>query len=117
MFQQFKEVDEITPLYNIDDYAKEAKFRLEVAHKRAQQLLDRNKLRQKINYDKNTVDCNFNIGDLVLLSNETGHKLEEKYKGPFKIKNILLRNNIEIIDINTNKEQLVHKNRLKIYKT
>ena len=37
----------------MNDYAKEAKFRLEVAVKRAKQLLDRNKIYQKNNYDMN----------------------------------------------------------------
>lgn len=114
-FAQFKAIDKVTPLYNIDNYAKEIKFRLEVAHNRARQLLDKHKLRQKLAYDKNTLDYKFNIGDLVLLKNEAGHKLDTAYKGPFKIKNLLVRDNVNIIDIKTSKEQIVHKNRLKIY--
>lgn len=115
MFQQFTEVDTITPLYNVNNYAKEAKFRLEVAHKRAQTLLDRHKLRQKSNYDRNVTDDKFSVGDMVLLKNETAHKLDPKYKGPYKIIDILKNNNIKILDNKINKEQIVHANRLKIY--
>ena len=114
-FKDFNEVDTITPLYNVDDYAKEAKFRLEIALKRAKLLLDTNKIKQKNNYDKDILDYNFKIGDLVLLRNDIGHKLEESYKGPYKIKNIDLRNNVTIVDKKNNKEQVVHKNRLKLY--
>lgn len=112
---QINEVDQISPLYNVDNYAKEAKYRLEIALKRAQLLLNKHKEKQKENYDRNTLDYNFTIGDLVLLKNESGHKLDKKYIGPYKIKNILLRENVNIIDPKTNKEQIVHKNRLKIY--
>lgn len=115
MFQQFTEVDTITPLYNVNNYAKEAKFRLEVAHKRAQTLLNRHKLRQKSNYDRNVTDDKFSVGDMVLLKNETAHKIDPKYKGPYKIIDILKNNNIKILDNKINKEQIVHANRLKIY--
>lgn len=46
-FQEFNNVEKITPLYNIDNYAKEAKYRLQVAYKRVQLLLDRNKIKQR----------------------------------------------------------------------
>jgi len=36
-------VDTIDPLYNLDDYAKESKFRIELAHKRARLILDNKK--------------------------------------------------------------------------
>ena len=112
-FTQFNEVDRISPLYNVDNYAKEVKFRLEVANKRAQLLLNKHKQNQKLVYDRNSIDISLKAGDLVLLKNETGHKLEQQYKGPFTIKKILLRNNVQKIDNRTNKEQIVHKNRLK----
>ena len=103
----------------MDDYAKEAKFRLEVALRRAKQLLDINKINQKNNYDKNTLDCNFRIGisqKLVFLKNKIGLKLDNQHKRPYNIKKLDLRNNVAIVDKITNKEQIVHKNRLKLYK-
>jgi len=34
-------------IYNSDDCAKESKFRLQLAHKRARPMLDNNKIKQK----------------------------------------------------------------------
>lgn len=42
------------PFYNIDDYAKESKFRLaykSIAYKRARKMLDDHKISNKKNYD------------------------------------------------------------------
>ena len=92
-----------TPLYNVDSYAKKAKFRLEVTLKRAKQLLNINKINQKNNYDRN-----------IFLKNETGLKLDNQYKGPYKIKKLDLRNNVAVVDKIANNEQTVNKNRLKL---
>ena len=96
----------------MDNYAKEAKFRLEVALKRPKELLDINKINQKNNYDRNILGCNFRLEDLVFLKSETGNKLDNQYKGPYKIKKLDLRNNITIVDKITNKDPVVHKSRL-----
>ena len=42
-------------------------------------------------------------------------KLDNQYKGPHKIKKLDLRTNVTIVDKITNKKQIVHKNRLKLY--
>jgi len=78
---QFNSVDNINSLCYLDDYAKESKFRLELAHSRARLMLDYNKIKQKIRYDKNSIDFDLKIRDQVLLKNETGHILEFKYIG------------------------------------
>jgi len=44
---QFNSVDAIDPMYNFDNYAKESKFRPELAQKRARLMLDNNKIKQK----------------------------------------------------------------------
>jgi len=82
--KHFNSIDKIKPLYNIEDYAKESKFRLEQAIKRARLMLESHKLKQKISYDKTSLDFDLKIGDQVLLKNETGHKLDYKYTGPYK---------------------------------
>jgi len=46
--QHFNSIDKIKPLYNVDDYAKESKFRLEQAFKRARLMLESHKKKQKI---------------------------------------------------------------------
>ena len=65
---------------------------------------------KRIWYDRNILDCNFRIGYLVRLKNETGPKFDNKYKGSYQIKKLNLRNNVTIVDKITNKEQIVHKN-------
>lgn len=106
-------LDKIDPLYNIEDYAKETKYRLEIAYKRARLMLDKAKERQKMLYDKKVNDFTIKVGNLVLLKNEVGHKLQNKYLGPYTVVEIKDRDNIKI-ESNTGKTQIVYKDRLKI---
>jgi len=46
-------------------YAKESKFRLEQAFKRARLMLEFHKKKQKIRYDNNTLNFDLKIGDQV----------------------------------------------------
>ena len=110
--KQLNSIDRIEPIYNIDDYAKEVKFRLETAYKRARLMLESNKAKQKELYDSKVLDFNLNIGDQVLLKNETGHMLEPVYIGPFEVIGMESNNNITVKN-KKNKEQKVHKDRLK----
>ena len=104
----------VDPIYNIDDYSKEIKFRLEIARNRAKNIIEKYKEKQKIFYDKTTLDIEFKIGDKVLLRNEAGHKLDNKYLGPFSVVRIEDDGNVLILG-KKNKKQVVHRNRLKIY--
>lgn len=99
----------IDPLYNIDDYAKEIKYRLQITHNKAQKLLINNKLRNKIQYDKKSRPLNLSINDTVLLKNEPYDKLKSIYSGPFKVKHIDEGNATISNEIS---EKIVHKNRL-----
>jgi len=112
--KHFKSIDSVEALYNIDDYAKESKYRLEVAYKRARVMLEANKNRNKLLYDHKANDIDISLGDQVLLKNETGHKLDPKYTGPYIVTEIGDRDNI-VITNNKQKKQTVHKDRLKIF--
>jgi len=112
--QHFNSIYKIKPLYNVDDYAQECKFRLEQAFKRARLMLESHKKKQKIRYEKNSLDFDLKIGDQVLLKNETGHKLDFKYTGPYKVESIEENDNI-VISNNKNKKQTVHRDMLKIF--
>lgn len=103
--------NKIDPVYNIENYSKEVKFRLQVMHNLAKQFLDLSKQRNKQNYDKNMKCEHFEIGNLVLLRKEVRHKFDPIYDGPFEIKEIKDANAL-IRDPSQNKEMLVHKNRL-----
>lgn len=111
---QLENMTEIEPLYNVENYAKEAKYRLQIAHKRAKQLLENRKLSQKANIDKNVTNCKFQSGDKVLIRHEVGHKLDKKYNGPYEIIEMDERNNCLIKDPN-NKHLKVHLEKLKSF--
>jgi len=83
----------IDPLYNLVDYAKEAKFRLELAHKSARLMLDNNKIKQKIRYDKNNKDFDLKIGDQVLILGflDVDALWSVQTSGPYDTKQCLLR--------------------------
>lgn len=104
----------IDPIYNIDDYSKELKFRLQTAHKRANELLQKTKQLIKQTYDKHSNPIKIKINDKILLVDETRHKLDPIYKGPFIITQII-EPNVEILDINSNKRKTVHKNQIRKY--
>jgi len=77
-------------------------------------MLKSHKLKQKISYDKTSLDFDLKIGDQVLLKNETGPKLDLKYTGPYRVEQIGDRDNITII-YNKNRKQIVRKDRLKLF--
>lgn len=102
----------IDPIYNFDNYFFELKHNLQIAHQAAQHLLNNAKIHSKSQFDKNSNPKIYDIGDLVLVKNESGHKLDSLYLGPFKV--------IEIGDFNvtimTNgQKNQIHKNRIVKY--
>lgn len=111
----FVNKDRVEPLYNIDSYNKEVKFRLEVAHRRAADFLEKAKLLRKKHSEVKSFPININENDLVLVSNEAGHKLDQIYNGPFTVVRMDDRNNVLVSDDNGT-TSWVHKNRLKAYK-
>ncbi|OIC27728.1 hypothetical protein A7M48_19275 [Acinetobacter baumannii] len=113
-FIDFNRIDRIDPIYNMDDYSKEVKLRLEIAYRRAKNMLDKAKADRKIKYDRNISNFELKIGDKILLKNETGHKLIIIILGPYLVSETGDNDNITIIG-NKNKKQIVHKDRLKIF--
>lgn len=98
----------IDPIYNIDNYAIESRYRLEMVYKRARIMLENHKRKNKEYYDRKVLDKEIIINDKVLLRNETGHKLDNRYLGPYIVVGIEEPNNIIIKD-DKNKTQKVHK--------
>ncbi|KAG7310106.1 hypothetical protein JYU34_004645 [Plutella xylostella] len=106
--------NEIDPLYNIDSYPLQLKYRLQVALKDARNNLIISKQKRKEMYDKSANPIVYAKDDLVLLKNETGRKLDPLFDGPYTV--------LEDVDCNVKvikdgKVQLVHKNRTKPYVT
>ena len=103
----------IEPLYNPDNYSLELRYRLQVAHRDAQENLLKSKQLRKTKYDKNVNQVRYEKGDLILLKNETASKLDTLYTGPF----IVIEDeepNVKILK--NNKTEIVHKNRTKLFK-
>lgn len=106
--------NKIDPLYNIDNYSKELKYRLQIAHSIALNLINKTKVRVKKQYDTILNPIILQQGDKVLISNDGGHKLEKLYLGPYIVISVNDKN-VEVLNEKDNKISIVHKNRLKKY--
>lgn len=102
----------VEPLYNLYDYPKELKYRLQTAQSDAYNNLVQSKLKRKVTYDKTANSVNYKKDDLVLVKKETGNKLSEIYEGPYTVIEECSPN-VKIL--RNRKEITVHKNRTKPY--
>jgi hypothetical protein len=76
--------------YNYDDYVSELKGRLQLAHAIARKNLLQSKARSKLNYDKKAVRIALQVGDKVLLFDESvrrgrSRKLSAQWVGPYVV--------------------------------
>lgn len=99
------------PIYNIEQYFNELKFRLQKTNEIAKEnLIKRKETRQLTDYDKyHPIDLK--IGDQIYISNENRKKLDPFYLGPYTVKEIN-DPNCTIVNQTTNKHTIVHKNRI-----
>jgi RNase H-like domain found in reverse transcriptase/Reverse transcriptase (RNA-dependent DNA polymerase)/Integrase zinc binding domain/Integrase core domain/Retroviral aspartyl protease len=104
----------IEPLYNIEDFSCELKYRIQTAQAEAYKTLIKHKEKRKEMYDKDSRPKNIEVGDLVLVKNEVGKKLDCIYKGPFKVQQVEGPNaKLEV----GNSSKIVHRDRIKKYIT
>lgn len=73
--------EKIEPIYTIDNYIKELKFRLQTTNLKTKEILTKYKMKMKERFDKNTNEIILKIGDSVKIRDETGNKLSSVYKG------------------------------------
>lgn len=106
--------NKIDPVYNLDVYANEVKFKIQNAHVMAREILIKTKSRIKEIYDKKSKPLDVKIGDKVKLQNEPYDKFKAIYSGPFIIQKIIDKN-VEILNTDNNTTKLVHKNRIRPY--
>lgn len=106
------DVDVVDPLYNVDSYPLELRYRIQTSQKEARKNLINTKIARKQQYDKNVNPITYKKDDLLLLKNETGNKLNSIYSGPYKVLRDLTPN-VEIIK--NGHVDVVHKNRTKMY--
>lgn len=102
----------IDPVYNIDNFAIETKFRLQLAHAHAQDLLLKSKLRNKVYYDKNADPMMVKPGDEVLIINDGRRKFDPIHKGPFIVEKVE-EHNVVVKNPKSQKTKVIHKNRLR----
>ena len=57
----------------------------QVAQNRAVDMLAKKEQMLNKQYDRNINDIQFKIGQMVLVKNNAGHKMENQYSGPFKV--------------------------------
>lgn len=103
----------IEPLYNFDDYPLEFKYRLQRAQADAKKNLIDSKIVRKELYDRNINPVMYKKGDLILVRNEIGNKLECIYNGPYEV---IKDESPNVIIKNKNKVDCIHKNRTKLYR-
>lgn len=103
----------IDPIYNIENFVLEAKYRLQIANDQASKLLNKLKQRNKIIYDKNCKPLEIDVNKPVLLQKQPYDKFKPIYDGPYEIINID-GSNVKIRNKRTKKEQVVHKDRLRV---
>jgi len=106
---------EPSPQYNYDDYVSELKGRLQTAHHVAKKNLIASKVRSKDYYDKGTEEMKIEVGDKVLLHDETvrrgrSRKLSSQWIGPYEVVEV---NKVNATIKKGRKLIKVHVNRLK----
>lgn len=99
---------QVQPLYNHDSYVKEAKFRLQRAHKAAQEIINKLKLTNKKYYDRTANPIDVRAGDKIYLKLEPYNELQTLRKAYDVIE--VQDTNVLITD--GQKRILVHKNRI-----
>ena len=95
------------------------KSRLQHCHEAARNNLLSNKQKSKIYYDRNTNTQTFEVGDLVLLEDESSSvgkckKLQPIYKGPYEV--ISVDSDVNCTILINRKQVTVHLNRLKKFR-
>ena len=95
-------------------YSDEAVKRLQIAfqkvadnHEKAHQL-------SKLYYDRRERDPDISLGQLVFLKNENRRSLDCRFTGPYRVIALPSRFDVKIQEVNSQKTQVVHRNRLKV---
>lgn len=101
----------ITPVYNIENYAKQLQYQLHTTQIQARTYLEEVKQKQKINYDKKAKPSKIIVGSKVKLVNEQRNKFDPKYLGPYIVTKII-KPNAYIKKANSTNSKKVHMDRL-----
>lgn len=100
----------VDPIYNVDDYVKECKYKMQLVHQETIKLIENAKKTNKKQYDKKLNPIELKLGDLVKIIKEPYEKFKFIYDGPFEVKSINGKN-IQI-ELENGKLYEIHKNRV-----
>lgn len=106
--------NKIDPVYNIDNYVAELKYKLQHASKAAREMIIKHKNDNKKCHDKNARPLELQINDKVVLCENNRHKHEAIYSGPYIVEEIF-DENVKISNPSTKKDKIVHKNNVRKY--
>lgn len=106
----FLEAKEIEPIYNIDNYVKELKYKLQTAQIKAREFLLKGKEDRKRKYDETSKPININVGDKIKIRKENANKFDPKYMGPYEVVSIETPN--AIVKAQTGKSIKIHMDRI-----
>lgn len=104
-------IQDSDPLYNPDDFVKLTRFRFQKSLEIVRRHIEANKQKEKEKLDRRLRDIDLVEGDLVLVRNETGTKIQGLFKGPYKVIEIQYPN-LNLID-DRNKQFKVHLDRVR----
>lgn len=110
----------IDPLYNHENFIKEAKFRLQNAHMAATKIIDKLKIANKNQYDENANPLGVKIGQTVYLKLEPYNQLNKLAK-PCLVTavnhpNITITDGIRSVQVHKNRVYKLKKRRKKYKK-
>lgn len=98
----------VDKLYNVDDYVKETKIKLQLVFNETVELINKMKERNKKLHDQNVNPIQVKIGDIVKIKKEPYDKFRPIYDGPFEVlevkdSNITVKKNGNPYDIHKNR--------------
>lgn len=104
-------------------YPSDMQAKLQTAFKIVRQNMLQSAIKNEIHYNKKSTPVSFEVGDLVYLltpvvKGDITRKHAQFYGGPHRIYEKTSEVNFRIVDLyNTDKKQIVHANRLKLFHT
>ena len=101
----------IEPVYNLENYYSELKFKIQKCAEKARELLDKHKRKRITTQENYSNPITVNIQDEIWLKAENRRKLDSVYAGPFEVLEID-HPNVTIINKTTKEIFKVHKNRI-----
>lgn len=104
-------------IYSYDSYVNELIHLFKCVYEVSKQNLTKSKIANKVHYDKKSNPIDRRVGDMIFypkINMGKNLKLQEKWSGPWEVTKIISNENIAVMI--KNKEKVLHKNRVKLYK-